>query len=206
MALEYNTMFRRRIEMKLDKEQKKELRNLIVAYAKKLGYKARQNTIFRVKDAAMVYCDFLVVDSKKLFYRVNIKNYDYDDIFWKIMQMPSNSKEPDSLRAVGAFQAPTITVKTGQMELTDQYEEQAKILVELVEESSNKFMEQYDIDEYAINCQGEMYINVLKYLAYVHMNKKSEARRIAEEALRDGDVNNFENEGKTFFEWALMQQ
>lgn len=34
---------------------------------------------------------------------------------------------------------------------------------------------------------------------------KSEARRIAEEALRDGDVNNFENEGKTFFEWALMQ-
>lgn len=59
----------------------KELRNLIVAYAKKLGYKARQNTIFRVKDAAMVYCDFLVVDSKKLVYRVNIKNYDYDDIF-----------------------------------------------------------------------------------------------------------------------------
>ena len=192
--------------MKLDKEQKKELRNLIVAYAKKLGYKARQNTIFRVKDAAMVYCDFLVVDSKKLIYRVNIKNYDYDDIFWKIMQMPSNSKEPDSLRAVGAFQAPTITVKTGQMELTDQYEEQAKVLVELVEESSNRFMEQYDIDEYAINCQGEMYINVLKYLAYVHMNKKSEARRIAEEALRNGDVNNFENEGKTFFEWALMQQ
>ena len=206
MALEYNTMFRRRSEMKLDKEQKKELRNLIVAYAKKLGYKARQNTIFRVKDAAMVYCDFLVVDSKKLIYRVNIKNYDYDDIFWKIMQMPSNSKEPDSLRAVGAFQAPTITVKTGQMELTDQYEEQAKVLVELVEESSNSFIEQYHIDEYAINCQGEMYINVLKYLAYVHMNKKSEARRIAEEALRDGDVNNFENEGKTFFEWALMQQ
>lgn len=101
--------------MKLDKEQKKELRNLIVAYAKKLGYKARQNTIFRVKDAAMVYCDFLVVDSKKLVYRVNIKNYDYDDIFWKIMQMTSNSKEPDSLRAVGAFQAPTITVKTGQI-------------------------------------------------------------------------------------------
>ena len=51
-----------------------------------------------------------------------------------------------------------------------------------------------------------MYINVLKYLAYVHMNKKSEARRIAEEALRNGDVNNFENEGKTLFEWALMQQ
>lgn len=99
-------------------------------------------------------------------------------------------------RAVGAFQAPTITVKTGQMELTDQYEEQAKILVELVEESSNKFMEQYDIDEYAINCQGEMYINVLKYLAYVHMNKKSEAPVIIDEGMgisiynQDFDENN----------------
>ena len=192
--------------MKLDKNQQKQLISAIYISSDSRGYKAKTNTIYRVIDKAFIHCDFLIVNSQKLIYRIYIKNYDYDDIFWKIMQMTSNSKEPDSLRAVGAFQAPTITVKTGQMELTDQYEEQAKILVELVEESSNKFMEQYDIDEYAINCQGEMYINVLKYLAYVHMNKKSEARRIAEEALRDGDVNNFENEGKTFFEWALMQQ
>lgn len=192
--------------MKLDKNQQKQLISAIYISSDSRGYKAKTNTIYRVIDKAFIHCDFLIVNSQKLIYRIYIKNYDYDDIFWKIMQMPSNSKEPDSLRAVGAFQAPTITVKTGQMELTDQYEEQAKILVELVEESSNKFMEQYDIDEYAINCQGEMYINVLKYLAYVHMNKKSEARRIAEEALRNGDVNNFENEGKTFFEWALMQQ
>lgn len=192
--------------MKLDKNQQKQLISAIYISSDSRGYKAKTNTIYRVIDKAFIHCDFLIVNSQKLIYRIYIKNYDYDDIFWKIMQMPSNSKEPDSLRAVGAFQAPTITVKTGQMELTDQYEEQAKVLVELVEESSNRFMEQYDIDEYAINCQGEMYINVLKYLAYVHMNKKSEARRIAEEALRDGDVNNFENEGKTFFEWALMQQ
>ena len=54
--------------MKLDKEQKKELRNLIVAYAKKLGYKARQNTFFRVNDAAMVFCDFFVFFSIFLYF------------------------------------------------------------------------------------------------------------------------------------------
>ena len=82
-------MFRRRIEMKLDKEQKKELRNLIVAYAKKLGYKARQNTIFCVKDAAMVYCDFLVVDSKKLIYRVK-KGLEHYERLYLIMTSYKN--------------------------------------------------------------------------------------------------------------------
>lgn len=190
--------------MKLDKEQKKELRNLIVAYAKKLGYKARQNTIFRVKDAAMVYCDFLVVDSKKLIYRVNIKNYDYDDIFWKIMQMPSNSKKNDSLRASGAFKAPSVLLKKGEVELTEKYEEQAEYLVGLVDECSRNFMEKYDIDEYVIECEDGMDKEVLKCLAYIHMNNIEQAVKIAQSSINDGNRGNYENGGKAFFEWILM--
>lgn len=38
----------------------------------------------------------------------------YDDIFWKVLQMPSNSKQADSLRAVGAFKAPSILIEKGQ--------------------------------------------------------------------------------------------
>ena len=60
-----------------------------------------------VKDNAFIHCDFLVVNSQKLVYRIYIKNYDYDDIFWKVMQMSSNSKRNDSLRAIGAFKAPS---------------------------------------------------------------------------------------------------
>lgn len=190
--------------MKLDKEQKKELRNLIVAYAKKLGYKARQNTIFRVKDAAMVYCDFLVVDSKKLIYRVSIKNYDYDDIFWKIMQMPSNSKKNDSLRASGAFKAPSVLLKKGEVELTEKYEEQAEYLVGLVDECSRNFMEKYDIDEYVIECEDGMDKEVLKCLAYIHMNNIEQAVKIAQSSINDGNRGNYENGGKAFFEWILM--
>ena len=190
--------------MKLDKVQKKELRNLIVAYAKKLGYKARQNTIFRVKDAAMVYCDFLVVDSKKLIYRVNIKNYDYDDIFWKIMQMPSNSKKNDSLRASGAFKAPSVLLKKGEVELTEKYEEQAEYLVGLVDECSRNFMEKYDIDEYVIECEDGIDKEVLKCLAYIHMNNIEQAVKIAQSSINDGNRGNYENGGKAFFEWILM--
>lgn len=59
-----------------------------------------------------------------MIYRIYIKNYEYDDIFWKVLQMPSNSKQADSLRAVGAFKAPSILIKKGEVELTENYEAQ----------------------------------------------------------------------------------
>lgn len=78
------------------------------------GYKTKTNIIYSVKDNAFIHCDFLVVNSQKLVYRIYIKNYNYDDIFWKVMQMPTNSKKSNSLRASGAFKAPSILLKRGK--------------------------------------------------------------------------------------------
>jgi hypothetical protein len=119
------------------------------------------------------------------------------------MQMPDNIKKSDSLRAVGAFKAPSILLKKGEVELMDNYVEQAQLLVTLIDESSCSFLEQYDIDDYVVNYAEGMYINVLKYLAYIHMNKEFEANVIAQKAVNDGIVD-FKNEGKSFFEWALV--
>ena len=68
--------------MKLDKIQQKQLVNMIYIYSNKRGYKKRSNTIYRIKNDAFIHCDFLIVNSQKLVYRVYIKNYSYDDIFW----------------------------------------------------------------------------------------------------------------------------
>ena len=87
------------------------------------GYKTKTNIIYSVKDNAFIHCDFLVVNSQKLVYRIYIKNYNYDDIFWKVMQMPTNSKKSNSLRASGAFKAPSILLKKGEVDLTDKYDE-----------------------------------------------------------------------------------
>ena len=67
--------------MKLDKNQQKQLISAIRISADSRGYKARTNTIYKVIDKAFIHCDFLVVNSQKLIYRIYIKNYDYDDIF-----------------------------------------------------------------------------------------------------------------------------
>ena len=153
---------------------------------------------------AFIHCDFLIVNSQKLVYRVYIKNYDYDDIFWRIMKMSDNSKKSDSLRAEGAFKAPSILLKKGEADITDKYEGLAEYLVELVDECSHSFMEQYDIDQYIIDYENGMDKEILKCLAYIHMNKTEEAIEVAQASINNGDKGNYENEGKAFFEWVLM--
>ena len=190
--------------MKLDKNQKKKLINAIYISSNDREYKKSQNTIYKVIDKAFIHCDFLIVNSQKLIYRIYIKNYDYDDIFWEIMQMSSNSKKSDSLRAVGAFKAPSVLLKKGEVDLTEKYEEQAEYLVGLVDECSHNFMEKYDIDEYVIVYEDGMDKEVLKCLAYIHMNNIEQAVKIAENSINDGDRGNYVNGGKAFFEWVQM--
>ena len=190
--------------MKLDKNQQKQLINAIYISSDRRGYKTKNNTIYRVKDNAFIHCDFLVVNSQKLVYRIYIKNYNYDDIFWKVMQMPSNTKKNDALRANGAFKAPSILLKKGEVDITDKYEEHAEYLVELVDECGCSFMEQYDIDEYVIEYEDGMDKEVLKCLAYIHMNNIEQAVKIAKSSIKDGNRGNYENDGKAFFEWILI--
>lgn len=190
--------------MKLDKNQQKQLMDAIRKSTKEKGFKICSNSIYRKIGDAFVFCNFLFVESRKLVYRILIKNYEYDDIFWEIMNMPENSKEPCSLRAVGAFAAPSVTIKKGEAELTEDFKAQAEFLVSLVDECSDSFLKHNDIDEYVINCSDILDINILKCLAYLHMNKKDEARMIAEKALSEGDKGRFSSGGKYFFEWAIL--
>lgn len=190
--------------MKLDKNQQKKLIDAIYISSNVREYKTKKNTIYRVIDKAFIHCDFLIVNSQKLVYRIYIKNYDYDDIFWEIMQMSSNSNKNDSLRAIGAFKAPSVLLKKGEVDLTEKYEEQAEYLVELVDECSHNFMEKYDIDEYVIVYEDGMDKEVLKCLAYIHMNNIEQAVKIATNSINDGNRGNYVNCGKAFFEWIQM--
>ena len=66
--------------MKIDKNQQKQLINAIYISSHRRGYKTKTNTIYSVKGNAFIHCDFLVVNSQKLVYRIYNKNYNFDDI------------------------------------------------------------------------------------------------------------------------------
>lgn len=173
--------------MKLDKNQQRQLIEAIRMSVEKNGYKIKSNSIFTIKDNAFIHCDFVIVNNQKMVYRIYIKNYEYDKIFWNIMQMPDNLKKNDSLRACGAFKAPSILLKKGEMELTDKYEEQSKYLLELIDKSSHNFMVQYDIDEYVVNNESCIDKKILRCLAYLHMERQKDAMIIAQDSIACGD-------------------
>ena len=191
--------------MKLDKNQQKLLISSIRTIVKKKGYRIRDNSIYTTRENAYIFYDFLIVNSQKMIYRMYIKEYDYDNIFWKIMQMEDNAKHSDSLRACGAFRAPSVLLKKGEMELTNQYDEQAEYLVGLLDEYSHKFMQNYNIDEYIIHEENDVDDKILECLAYLHMGKTKEAIEIAQDSIAKGDEGEYKNEGKTFFEWLLLE-
>lgn len=189
--------------MKINKEQEKEFIKEIRNITKEKGYKIKAQSIFFTQNNAFIVCNFVIVDHKKIVYRISIKDYAYDDIFWNIMQMPDNSKEPQSLRANGAFKAPSVLLKKGEMEFSNEYLYQAVRLVNLIEHCSNDFLENNNIDDYVIKSNEVMDIEILKCLAYIHMGNVSDAIAYSKNCIDNGEVGRFENEGKRFFEWLL---
>ena len=97
--------------------------------------------------------------------------------FGRLCKCQLIAKKSNSLRASGAFKAPSILLKKGEVDLTDKYDEQAEYLLGLVDECSHNFMEKYDIDEYIIDYEDGMDEEVLKCLAYINMNNIEEAKK-----------------------------
>ncbi len=190
--------------MKLDKNQQKELLSLIHEFSKKNGYKVKSNTFFTLKGSAFAFCDFLIVNSQKIIYRLYIKDYDYDNIFWKIIRMEENIKKNDSLRACGAFKAPAVLLTSGEIDIMTEYEKQAKQFADMIDKCACEFIKSHNIDEYVIKNEDGMNADLLKCLAFFHMNQKDKAVKIAQSAIRDTKPSGYENNGKTFWEWVLL--
>jgi len=179
------------------------LRTAMRSLVKNRGYKMRGMDVFRLNDDMFIVLSSYGMPSGKLRYHVQIKHYEYDNIFWKIMDMESNMKESLSLRACGVWISPMLRLETEDIEFTDDYGELAGRLLDITDRVSRDFMDSHDIDEYVVSRDGDGVYLVLKCLAYIHMEKKEEAARIARESLASGYSGTFIIGNKGFMEWAL---
>lgn len=190
--------------MKISKEQEKELCKAFKPVFRKHNYKTRLGRYFSKQGNSFIIVLMSIMKHEIIDYRIEIKEYVYDDIFWKIMQMPENSEEPDSLRAVGAFRAPSMLIKQGQLDITEKYEELAELFISDIEKSVQEFIEQYNLDDYALNNAKGWNNKTLRCLAYIHQGKIYEAKKLAQYYIDCGDEGGFKNAGKFFFEWLLL--
>ncbi|QKE76096.1 hypothetical protein HPK19_25160 (plasmid) [Arthrobacter citreus] len=136
--------------------------------------------------------------------------YIINDLFWEVFDIKENTKEPMSLRAIGAFVAPTYPIKEIEIvinslenikddirqtviELIDTYEAFINSMEKNVE-NFNKFVLQ----------QSDFYqVDLMKMLAYLQSGKFISALNSANELISKGDTGPQKCGNKGIYEYIV---
>lgn len=76
---------------------------------KKYGWQSHNGFVFTKKER-LFFVLLLFLEKDKIRYSLDYKFYDFDEVFWNIVGMEENLKQPLSLHARGAFTAPTMRI------------------------------------------------------------------------------------------------
>ena len=204
---------------KIDSQLKKELKKVQRNAAKKLHLKSREwdyfNKVGEYLVSYMIDIDF--PDNEfRLTIDPYIKPYIFDDIFWEVFDMASNSQEPMSLRAVGAFTVDSLSLpyrmvkEDWTMEDLDLEKVESKIfevLSEVHEEVVkliNSFPTFEDFYSYAVkNGPSLVGYDLVGMLLMIHRDQYAEALRMAEGLIAKRKFGGFQNKGKWINEYIV---
>lgn len=88
--------------------------------AKAHGWNFSRGFVFKATD--LLFFSIIVVGQVKhphLSYSLSYKLLAFDDLFWKVVKMEANLRQPLSFRAYGAWTAPMTTILEGELPIMD---------------------------------------------------------------------------------------
>lgn len=204
---------------KIDKQLKKELNQCVRVAAKRLKLKSRSERFFdKVGDYLVKYMiDIKFPDNQfSITIQPSIKPYMIDDIFWEVFDMDSNSQEPMSLRAVGAFTVDSLSLpykifkEEWTMEDLDIEKVESKVfevLSEVHEEVLkliNSFLTFEDFYVYAVeNGPSLVGYDLIGMLLLIHREQYAEALQMTEGLIANRKFGGFQNKGKWINEYIV---
>ena len=205
----------------MTKEQKEDLKridkvvkNTIKQVTKKQLCKVVSNCIYEKINnyfASAIYFVRFTDNQYILTLRMNMKLYNYDDIFLEVFDMKDNSHQKDSLRANGAYTAPSIQWKEKTFIIADVncIEQICNEAVNEFKDESRRFIETVlsdykDFDSFVLKQEGIMDEMLLKILANINLKKYVDAESIAQSELNQGCGGRFQNKGIDINEYVLM--
>ena len=204
---------------KIDKQLKKELNQCIRVAAKRLKLKSRSERFFdKVGDYLVKYMiDIKFPDNQfSITIQPSIKPYIIDDIFWEVFDMASNSREPMSLRAVGAFTVDSVSLpfkivkEDWTMEDLDLEKVESKVFEVLseVHEEVIKLISGFDSfeDFYAYTVENGPRIagyDLIGMLLMIHREQYADALQMAEDLIANRKFGGFQNKGKWINEYIV---
>ena len=204
---------------KIDSQLKKELKKVQRNAAKKFQLKSRDWAYFnKVGDYLVSY--MIDIDFPDNEFRLTIdpyiKPYIFDDIFWEVFDMASNSQEPMSLRAVGAFTVDSLSLpyrmvkEDWTMEDLDLEKVESKILEVLSETHEevlkliSSFSDFEDFYTYVVeNVPNPARHDLMGMLLMIHREQYAEALRMAEGLIAKRKFGGFNNKSKWINEYIV---
>ena len=203
----------------VSKELKKELKKVQHNAAKKLQLKSRDWAYFK-----KVGNYFLIhrigigfqTGSFAMNVKTQVKPYIIDDIFWEVFDMASNSKEPMSLRAVGAFTVEGLSLpdkvakEDWTMENLDLEKVETKVFEVLSEahEEALKLIKSFsDLEDfYAYTVENGPSLagyDLIGMLLMIRREQYQDALQMAEGLIAKRQLGKFQNKGKWINEYIV---
>lgn len=195
------------------KELSQLLNNSIKAEKKAERLQSRGQFLFKKEGEYFITIIVLLSGRKNEKIKVvgSIKPYVFDDIFWKVLNMPDNCDAPIGLRANGAFKFNGLVVFS---ELIDY--NSAEELPELASSLLHKCYGQLvdiikdlnSVDDFLALAKGiekrGLFDYNLAYMISLIANKKyNEAKAVAEKLQLHGEFGSVQNEGKYIYEHII---
>lgn len=184
-----------------NRDIEKKINKALILGGKKRKYQLKNGIIFKKKS------DYLVilsgsVSNNKYNYWIGIKRYLSDDYFWDILNMQSNKTEPESLRVIGAFSAPKIILKFDSLNIDEDFDKFINELYDEFDMTIESFIEKNKYIDYVCNHKTAS-SNEIILLYFLEQGDYKKALNIAISQQKLGNRGGFENEGKTFYQWAI---
>ena len=196
------------------KQEEKTIMTTIKQEAKKQNFKVISNCIYKVVGDYFVYAVFWVQcneDKWTISPRMNIKAYNYDNLFWEIFEMPENINAKESLRANGAFVCPPFqwiekSYEVSTLELMhidianaiNDFQNEINKLIEVIK------LECGDFNSFILSQNNILDEKLLKMIANIFKNDYSVAKEMASEEIRKGERGRYRNKGKDIYEYIIQ--
>ncbi|MBC1513850.1 hypothetical protein [Listeria booriae] len=188
---------------------KKNLGTEIKKIAKKQGFKSIASYVYKVEAGFFLSTLFFTKETKdglSVTIWMDIKPYEYDNLFWTIFDMSDNIHSKDSIRANGAFTAPSIRIEKETFILA-KAEDTNNVSQQIVKYIVERYKEYLDSIEYSVvkfNSEilgKENYPDkeLIKMLAYIQNGDISEALKLSKKEIENGHRGGYQNNDQDIY-------
>ena len=177
------------------------------------NFKVLSNCVYKVagdyfaNDVFWVQCN---EDKWTLILRMNIKAYNYDNLFWEIYEMPENINAKESLRDNEAFVCPPFqwiekSYGVSTLELMhinianaiNDFQNEINKLIKVIK------LECGDFNSFVLSQKNILDEKLLKMIANISENEYSVAKEIACAEIGKGQRGGYRNKGKDIYEYII---